>query len=78
MDSLQNILGNKNFDEPAEAISIKQYARDLFREDVRVQVRDREIIITAPSAAMANSLKLRIVKIQELVGTDRRLVFRIG
>lgn len=78
MDSLFNILQDKNFDDPPEAVSIKQYARDLFREDVRVQVTDREIVITAPSAAMANTLRLHTVDIQNRVGTDRRLVFRIG
>lgn len=78
MDSLQDILGQKNFDEPPEAISIKQYARDTFREDVRVQVREHEIVIFAPNGSMANMLRLRIVNLQELVGTDRRLIFRIG
>jgi hypothetical protein len=78
MDSLHEILAHKNFDEPPEVASIKQYARDVFRDEVHVQLKEREIIISTPSAAMANMLRLRMLDIQKLVGTERRLVFRTG
>ena len=54
MDSLSSILGGKDFDEPPEISSIKKYVQDEFQTEVGVQVRDKEIVITAPSASLAN------------------------
>jgi len=78
MDSLNDILSRKNFDEPAEASAIKKYVREQFDEAVAVTVREREIIIAAPSAALAGTLRTRVVALQRLIGEKKRLVFRVG
>jgi hypothetical protein len=79
MDSLNDILAHKDFDEPAEATVIKAYVHEQFNEAVAVTIREREIIITARSAALANTLRLRTLDLRRLLGGDkRRLVFRIG
>ena len=53
MDSLHTILGRKDFDEPPEMASIKKYVQDKFQTTVGVQVRERDIVIMVPSAALA-------------------------
>ncbi|HEY5442832.1 MAG TPA: hypothetical protein VIJ68_04800, partial [Candidatus Saccharimonadales bacterium] len=58
MDSLFNILGRKDFDEPPEMSSIKKYVQDKFQTAVGVQIRERDIVIIVPSAALANTLRL--------------------
>lgn len=79
MDSLNDILSLKNFEEPAEAKTIKEYVRAEFSEIVAVTVREREIIIMGSSAALMNMLRLRTVTLRKALGGDtRRLVFRIG
>lgn len=78
MDSLNDILTRKNFDEPAEVRTIKQYVQDKFQEVVAVTLREREIIIATPSAALAGTLRMRVAELQDLLETDKRLVFRIG
>lgn len=78
MDSLHEILGRKDFDEPPEALAIKKYVRDEFDEAVAVTVREREIIIAAPNAALAGTLRMRVLQLQRLIGEKKRLVFRIG
>ncbi len=78
MDSLDNILKHKDFDEPPEMASIKKYVQDEFQTAVSVQVRDRDIVITVPSAALANSLRLRSPDIKRRCQLDKRLTFRIG
>lgn len=78
MDSLKDILGSKDFDEPSESLAIKKYVREQFDETVAVTVREREIIVAAPSAALAGTLRLRTLALRKLVGDERRLVFRIG
>jgi hypothetical protein len=78
MDSLFSILGNKNFDEPPEMASIKKYVQDEFKVSVGVQVRDRDIIVIVPNAALANTLRLRGPEIKRRCQLSKRLTFRIG
>ena len=78
MDSLGSILGNKDFDEPPEMASIKKYVQDEFKTKVGVMVRERDIVIQVPSAALANTLRLRTPEIKRRCQIDKRLTFRIG
>ena len=78
MDSLNDILGRKDFDEPPEIALIKDYVLREFKSTVEVVVRERDIAITSGSAALANTLRLRTTDIKQLCQTDKRLVFRIG
>jgi hypothetical protein len=78
MDSLSDILGKKDFDEPPEMASIKKYVHDEFKLAVGVQVRERDIVVTVSSAALANTLRLRGPEIKRRCQIDKRLTFRIG
>lgn len=58
--------------------SIKKYVRDEFKVDVGVQVRDRDIIIKVPNAALATTLRLRGPEIKRRCQLTKRLTFQIG
>lgn len=78
MDSLHSILSNKDFDELPEMTSIKKYVLEEFKTKVGVLVRERDIVILVPNAALANSLRLRGPEIKRRCQLDKRLTFRIG
>lgn len=78
MDSLNSILSNRDFDEPPEITSIKKYVLDEFQTEVGVQVRDKDIVVSVPSAALANTLRLRVPEITRRCQLDKKLVFRIS
>ncbi|HEX7632918.1 MAG TPA: hypothetical protein VF401_01180 [Candidatus Saccharimonadales bacterium] len=78
MDSLFNILSRKDFDEPPEISGIKKYVQDEFKLEVGVQVRDRDIVVSVPNAALANTLRLRAPEIARRCQLDKKLTFRIG
>jgi hypothetical protein len=78
MDSLNDILGRKDFDEPPEALAIKKYVREQFDESVAVTIKEKEIIIAAPNAALASTLRMRVLQLQKLIGEKKRFIFRIG
>jgi hypothetical protein len=78
MDSLFDLLGKKDFDEPPEMKSIKQYVHDKFNQSVGVQIRERDIVIIVPSAALANTLRLCGPDIKRRCQLDKRLTFRIA
>ena len=77
MDSLFTILGNKNYEEPAEIKHIKQFALTKFKARVAVQVRDKDIIISVNNASLANSLRLCGPEIKRKYKINKRLIFRI-
>jgi hypothetical protein len=76
-DSLFDILSSRNFDEPAEATAIKQYVQEHFNETVAVTVRERDIIIEVPGAALAGTLRLHQIQMKEAASTTKRLILRI-
>lgn len=78
MDSLNNLLGQKDFEEPPEAIAIKQFVKGTFHETVAVTVQPNVITITAANSALTGSLRLETPRIQAAANTKKRLVFRIG
>lgn len=78
MDSLFSILGRKDFDEPSEIQSIKKYVLDTFQTEVSVMVREKDIVIGVPNAALANTLRLRGPEIKRRCQLDKKLTFRIG
>jgi hypothetical protein len=77
-NSLSDILLNRNFDEPAEATAVKNYVLQKYDKSVAVTVREKDIIITAQSAAFANALRMQWKQLQKAASTDKRLVFRIA
>ncbi|MDL2341527.1 MAG: hypothetical protein QFB87_00405 [Patescibacteria group bacterium] len=77
MDSLFSILGQKNFDEPPEAASIKKFVWDEYKTVVGVQVRDKDISVQVPSAALANTLRLRAPELKRRCQIDKKINFRI-
>ncbi|MEI6755898.1 MAG: hypothetical protein WCK80_02725 [bacterium] len=78
MDSLFSILGDRNFDEPAEIASVKKYIADEYKVDASVQVRSNDIIGTVPGAGLVSSLRLRGPEIKRRCQLDKKLIFRIG
>ena len=76
-NSLFDILKDKNFDEPSESIAIKKYVFDHFKEHVAVTVRERDIIVECPSAALAGTLRMHQIQMKQAASTQKRLVLRI-
>ena len=77
MDSLFSILSHKNFDEPPEAASVKKFVYDEYKTIVKVTVHDNDISIQVPSAALANTLRLRAPELKRRCQIDKKLIFRI-
>lgn len=78
MQSLQDILGKKDFDTPPEVEIIKTFVRKQFAMDVSVMVQTYSITITTPSAGLAGSLRPLLHKLKKELETDKKLFIRIG
>jgi hypothetical protein len=78
MQSLQDIMGNKDFDVPPEVEAIKTFVRKTFNSDVGVSIQAYSITITTPSAGLAGSLRPMLHKLKKELDTDKKLFIRIG
>lgn len=78
MQSLQDILGTKDFDQPPEIDVIKTFVRKKFSSDVGVTVQAYSITITTASASLAGSLRPHIHKLKKELETDKKIFIRIG
>ncbi len=76
-NSLADIMANK-WEEPPEIKAIKDYVRVEFKSAVAIKVSDKQILINAPSAALAATLGMHIIDLQKAAKTDKKLVIRIG
>ncbi|MEI7682878.1 MAG: hypothetical protein WCJ24_01085 [Candidatus Saccharibacteria bacterium] len=76
--ALSDILADRFEEEPGEIKAIKTYVRDNFGENIAIAVRDKQLIITTQSAALAGALRPHLYKLQKLSGDDMRLTIRIG
>lgn len=78
MDQLGDILAARMPDEPPEIQAIKLYIDEHFHEPAQVALQNGAIVVSVASAALANTLRLRLPQIQAAVQTDRKLLFRIN
>lgn len=78
MDSLNSILGRRDFDVPPEITAIKEYVRRHYDSEVHVQIKGNIIVVFAPSASLISTLRLELPKLQKASGTDKRISLRIG
>jgi hypothetical protein len=78
MQSLQDIIGRKDFDVPPEIEVIKTFVRKTFSSDVGVIIQTHSITITTPSAGLAGSLRPMLHKLKKELETDKKIFIRIG
>jgi hypothetical protein len=76
MDSLQNILGQKNFDTPDEITAVQDYIKHRYGVDATVKLQREALIVSLPSAALAATLQMDQARIIESCSLTKRLVIR--
>jgi hypothetical protein len=79
MQSLNDLLMNTNFDKPRNEVEIiKEYVQEQFESKVHVISQEKRIIIIAPNAALAATLRMIQMQIIEACNIQKQLVIRIG
>lgn len=58
MDSLQDILGKKNFTQPTEMTAIKAYISRTYQSKCLIKLDRDTLIISVPSSGLAATLQL--------------------
>ena len=78
MDSLQDILGKRDFTPPDEVASVKEFIRRRYKSPSRVRVERDVIIVRVPSSGLAATLQLEQRRLIEACNLKKKLVIRTG
>lgn len=78
MDGIGTVISGKKFKEPAEFAIIREFIDKTFQKSVKLATADNRIIIKVNSAAFAGTLHNHIYHLQQLCGTQKRLVIQIS
>jgi hypothetical protein len=78
MDSLQDILGKKDFTPPDEIASVKDFILRRYNSPSRVRVERDVLIVRVPSSALAATIQLEQRRLIEACRIKKKLVIRNG
>lgn len=78
MQSLSEILSNRNFDEPTEVTALRSYIYTQYDVTPTITVQKDYIVLRVPSAALANNLKMDQLAISRFCKLTKKLVIRAG
>lgn len=78
MDSLQDILGKKDFTPPDEITSVKEFITRRYNSPSQVRVERDVLIVRLPSSALAATLQLEQNRMIEACRITKKLIIRYG
>lgn len=77
MDSLQSILGQRDFTPPNEIEVIQNYVFRRYKSKCKVVVNQDHIALIVRGSALAGTLKLEQQRLIEECGLTKKLVIRL-
>lgn len=78
MDSLQEIMGRKNFTPPDEMEAIKSYIKRRYNSTCRIKLERNTIVLHLPSSALAATVQMESQQLVEKCRLTKRLFIRYG
>jgi hypothetical protein len=78
MDSLQDILGKRDFTPPDEVAAVKEFITRRYHSPSRVRVERNALIVRVPSSALAATLQLEQRRMIEACRITKKLIIRTG
>jgi hypothetical protein len=78
MDSLQEILGKRDFTPPDEIAAVKEFITRRYNSPSRVRVKRDVLIVKVPSSALAATLQMEQRALIEKCRITKRLIIRYG
>ena len=78
MDSLLDILSNKDFSMPEEVAAIKTYVANKYNQDVSVSISKDAITISSRSAGLISTLRLNSPALAKAANTTKKIRYRVS
>ncbi len=77
-ESLKDILQRRDDGQPTEIKIIKEFVQKRFQSEANVTMNKQQIVITVRGAALAGTLRLHILELQNALKTTKKLLIRVG
>ncbi|MBA3757953.1 hypothetical protein H0X09_03800 [Candidatus Saccharibacteria bacterium] len=78
MDSLQEILGKKDFTPPDEISAVQTYISKRYESSSQVKLQRDVLIVSVPSSSLAATIQLERQLLIKMCGLNKKLVIRSG
>jgi hypothetical protein len=78
MDSLQEILGKRDFNPPDEITSIRAYIERRYKSKCYIKMQRDSIILSVRDSALAATIHLERQSLIDSCGLTKRLIIRTG
>lgn len=78
MDSIANILSDKNLDEPSDIVSLRKFLDEEFNIDPLIKVYPNSITIFLDSPALSQMIRLRYPEIERRCQLTKKLFIKLG
>lgn len=78
MDSLQEIMGRKNFTPPDEIEAIKQYIKRRYNSGCKIKIERETIVLSLPGSALAATVQMERQSLIDSCVITKKLFIRYG
>lgn len=78
MDSIKDLLTQKDFEQPDEIQQIKDFVKSKFGEEPKVKITQKNIIISVSNASLAGAMRMHLYHLSKEIQTDKKLLLRIN
>jgi hypothetical protein len=78
MDSIKDLLQQKNLDEPTEITALKRYCMDSYAFEPKIKINQTDLTIFVPNGILATELRMRQKDIIKRCQLTKKLSIRIG
>lgn len=78
MDSLQEIMGRKNFRPPDEMEAIKEYVTRRYNSSCKIKIERDTIVLSLPGSALAATVQMERQSLIDACGLTKKLFIRYG
>ena len=77
-DSIGDLVSRRVPVEPPEIARIKQFVLEEYNVTPTIMLSGKNLVVSVSSAALAGTLRMRIVDLEKIAQTDKKLLIRIG
>ena len=78
MEPVKDIMARYSLPQQPELAAVRRYVEEHYHTPIALGISGNAIVVTVPSAALANTLRLQSNQIRKVCNLEKRLVFRIG
>ena len=77
-DSIGDLVSRRVPVEPPEIARIKQFVLEEYNVTPTIMLSGKNLVVSVSSAALAGTLRMRIIDLEKIAQTDKKLLIRIG